>query len=468
MTNNFDYTEIMVTPKRYNYPANNIGILGSVIKTIADSIKADDAMVGQAVLSTLAGACQKSFKVRYFVEVGIKPLSLFTLTIASSGDKKSTIAEKCSQPLIDLQEKLYNQYNIEKNQYKKQVKECQDNEVITKPSNPIFMISSGTTEGIVDVVADNGYCVCFVDELATLLGGYSFKNENVQKFIGTCSSLWSGMNATDVRRGEKENRIITGTLTLALFGQYVVAQNILNDEMWRHQGIFNRFLICEPKKTSANYRMMGESINLDEIPIYQRYKDIISEIFSIEKEHIIYTDEQAEYLLNEFYNDLENQAYNDELNAGYLARATEQVGRLSALLAIFEYFYHNVNNAQSDNLSIVINADNVKSAIYLMNYYISEYKRLTNGQTESEIRRMALDLFAEMRTNISKWQNNEIGFISRTTVTKILNHNQSKRDKERMRAFDLLLANGYLKEVLYKDSNNRNQVKYAINPNPPI
>ena len=70
------------------YPVHALGVLAPVAKAIAEHGQMQPALVGQSLLGAAALLTQGLFNVRTLA--GIKPTSLYLLTLGDSGDGKST------------------------------------------------------------------------------------------------------------------------------------------------------------------------------------------------------------------------------------------------------------------------------------------------------------------------------------------------------------------------------------------
>ncbi len=286
------------------------------------------------------------------------------------------------------------------------------------------------------------------------------KNENIINSLGIICKLFDGDTITDFRRGEKENINIEGVLTLALSGQQEISKNIINSELWRQQGILNRFLVCEPKMECVE-RKITDKKPLEETQKYKEYADIIKRIYHCNNNYIVHTNKDAEIFLNNYFNRKNKQAHKDEKNGGYLSRTTEIAGRIACLLAIYRHYSTVPFN---NNEELVITLEDVQNATEIVDYHLYEYKRLTNGLMGQDVYKIALELFEEITSDTKKWQPKEKGVIYGNERRQYLDRHKSDSFKLKQQAFQLLIEHNYLISKEYKDSLNRSQIKYAINP----
>src|SRR5271170_8319176 len=94
------------TPVKSAYPTDALGdVLGPAARAIAAKIQCPEAMAAQSVLSVASLACQALADVR--LPYGqTRPLSLFALTIAASGDRKSSADREAMIPVRMREQKL--------------------------------------------------------------------------------------------------------------------------------------------------------------------------------------------------------------------------------------------------------------------------------------------------------------------------------------------------------------------------
>ncbi len=463
-TNHFDY-EPITTDNGLNcmaYPTGHIGALGDVVRAVARATQKDEAMAGQAVISALAGATQARYQVFYFNDIGNVPLSLFTLTIAKSAHGKSHVSKLCNQTLRAVQERLYKQYKHDCAVYENADKA----EKIEKPVNPLFIFNSGTIEGLIDVIERNGYCYALIDEMATMLGGHSAKPENIMKLLGSISSLWSSGIYSDVRRGNDDPRQVNGDLTLSANGQPQIIKPMFTSPLWREQGAMPRFLVCEPPVKKAK-RTKGQKIDENDQQVIETFNNITRAIFEVtpcsEGKYTTKADDAAETLLMEVFNEMNKRSDADCLEIeSFALRATEHAGRLAGLLSVYRSYF-DCEPMETLKGDLIMTKEDALGGIILMRYYLHEYNRLSTGDFGVDTNKMALELFAEIKTNPNKWQTKQPGYISKTAYNQNIGRYRTEQGKQKAKAFRVLEDNNYIAKQTYKDDLNRVQYHWVIN-----
>ena len=184
-------------------------ILGNAVKSLHRIIKAPDAICAQSILGAVAFACQP------FANIAIDgreyPLSLNLLTIAESGDRKSSTDKIAILPISERQERLikhygqllkefklkHAQWDAQKNKFLKESSEeinrIFDLEEPIPPLKQILLFEEPTYEGLVKYLETGQPSIgLFSDEGAGFLGGYSMSRDNIQRAIAGLSSIWDG------------------------------------------------------------------------------------------------------------------------------------------------------------------------------------------------------------------------------------------------------------------------------------
>src|SRR5947199_401245 len=108
---------VPVPPRAPEFPIDALGpVLGPAAKAISDRVQAALAMSGQSVLAAAALAVQGHANVE--LPTGqIRPISEFFVSIAESGDRKSSCDELALAPVESRETTLRAQHDVELKQY---------------------------------------------------------------------------------------------------------------------------------------------------------------------------------------------------------------------------------------------------------------------------------------------------------------------------------------------------------------
>lgn len=249
------------------YPLAALGpILGPAAKAIADCVQCPDAMAGQSVLAAAALATQGFSNV--LIDGRSFPASLFCLTVAESGDRKSG-ADKLALYKHRLwqqnQQQVYNEqmagyqadsaaYKTIYDQAKNKKKTCK--EAIAKelkelglppqePPSPNLIMREPTYEAI-----QKGFRYglpsqgLFSDEGGQFFGGHAMNRDNQLKTIAGLSALWDGGPIVRNRAENGESFALHNRrLSTHLMVQPIVAESVLSSPLMAGQGFMARFLL---------------------------------------------------------------------------------------------------------------------------------------------------------------------------------------------------------------------------------
>lgn len=258
----------------FPYPLEALGdVLGGAAAAIVEAVQVPAALAAQSVLAAAAMAAQPHGNaVRDGQPI---PLSLFVLTVAESGDRKSAADRLALRAHHDRQSALLELYSAEQKEYRDQrdAYQCARVAILEKakanpasaaagldslqepepPPLPFILVEEPTLEGLQKSLL-RGYPSqgLFSDEGGQFFGGHANKPENMLKSVAGLSKLWDGAPITRTRAAEGESASRSGCrLSAHLMIQPVVANKVLGDPILRGQGFLARFLVAWPQSLAG-------------------------------------------------------------------------------------------------------------------------------------------------------------------------------------------------------------------------
>lgn len=256
------------------YPLEALGdLIGSATQAIIDAVQVSDALAAQSVLSAAAMAAQPHGNVQRAGQ--LIPLSLFALTVAESGDRKSAADRLALQAHQQHQRELLEQYKSDAKEYRDQRDAYQkartnmldkakgDPEEVADelgsllepeaPPPPFILSEEPTLEGLhKSLLRGHPSQGLFSDEGGQFFGGYATKPENALKSVAGLSKLWDGAPITRTRASEGESSARYGCrLSAHLMIQPIVATEVLSNSLMQGQGFLARFLIAWPESLAG-------------------------------------------------------------------------------------------------------------------------------------------------------------------------------------------------------------------------
>lgn len=388
------------------YPLAALGPLQAAVEAVQGMTLAPAAIPAQ---SALAAA---SLAVQGFADVetlgGVRPLSLYCLTVARSGERKSC----CYDPFLaalrdhekeeahaqrDEMESWQNAHALWKGDRDRILADAKkpdkrtaaraDLEALgkepTPPPSPDRTVNEPTYEGLTREFAEGHPSLgIFSDEAGQFLGGHAMNSENKQKTLAALNDLWQGNPIRRTRQGEGSFTLYGRRLAAHLMVQPGVARAFMSDPMAADTGFLPRFLLCEPASTIGLRLHANARRNDDALATFSdRMRAILESPLTIEPDtraleprHLSLAPE-ARALLIRFADAIEvQQAPGGDLESvtGTASKAAEQAARIAGVLTLWR-----------DLTAPAVTARDMADAITLAQYYLAEAVRLADASTVS-------------------------------------------------------------------------------------
>lgn len=256
-------TASLAVADRVPYPIAALGnLLGSAASAIADSVSAPPPIAAHAVLAVAAFAAQD--KANVMMDGRAIPLSLFLLTVAESGDRKSACDKVASAPLNKWQRDKVSAHVQSLKEYRdaSDLYETERKAVLTSngkhaalqgliapepPPEPIVICQEPTLEGLQkSFKLGQPSQALFTDEGGQFFGGHAMSPDNIQKTIAGLSKYWDGSPIIRTRATPGESAMMYDRrLSAHLQVQPIIASEVLGNPLLMGQGLLARFLIAE-------------------------------------------------------------------------------------------------------------------------------------------------------------------------------------------------------------------------------
>ena len=378
------------------FPKNT---LPPLFRAAADSIHAiTQAPYSIGVQSLLAVA---SLVAQAFVNVqlpfgAIKPASLFLVTIAASGERKTACDELAMEAIRKREEELCQDYrnllplhNFEMeefNRHQKALKQAatdrqerrtfsKEDKEPEKPLEPIITAEEPTIEAVSKLlVTAQPSLGLFSSEGGQFLGGYSMSKENRMRTIAGFSKLWDGSPTKRIRSGDGNTLLDGKRFSLHLMIQPgAVTENLLRDGLSQEQGFLARCLITQPESTMGQrlYRDVTESDNAGITAFTQKILELLRQKPPLKlntrnelEPNSIPLNNAAKASFQNFHDEIEQQIGEGGLYhpiSGFANKLPEMACRLALILAFIE-------NPELEALS----DEHLSWGIDLARYYLSE------------------------------------------------------------------------------------------------
>ncbi|MFJ2448680.1 MULTISPECIES: YfjI family protein [unclassified Pseudomonas] len=380
------------------YPVQALGgILGPAVERMAEVIGVPQALAAQSVLATSALATQGHAGLQ--LDGRNYPLSLYLITVAASGDRK-TAADRCALlPARQWEREQWKRYREQLALYHAAQRQAQrikpadpspKNSVPleAEPSAPRLITTDPTIEALVKGLChDLPSMGLFCDEGGQFLGSSTMSRDNRLKAVTTLSSLWDGSPIDRARSMAGESlRAYDRRLSLHLMLQPYLAMQLISDPLLQGQGILGRCLMTWP--TSLAGQRNYQAVDLSKDAALKRYHHRLSALFYqpwlLSADGALQLSELSlSPLARRRWIDLHDAIEAQLGEFGELAsvrpsgsKAADNLLRVAGILAVVEE-------------SSVVEVDHIQRASALVGYYLTEIQRLTEQEPVCRVKEEA-------------------------------------------------------------------------------
>ncbi|EJG5000444.1 DUF3987 domain-containing protein [Escherichia coli] len=387
------------------YPVDSFPpFIRNTIYEVQQRTQAPVSLIGTSLIGVMSYVSQNRITVCRFNDLW-GPVSVYLITLAESGERKSTVDKMLMVPLYQLDKQLLSDYegalvnwnneiellNIEKKALEKKIRTeiCrgQDHSETNKklkqllgmypekPERVKMILNDATSSAIKDVLCSTWRSVGLMsDEAGTIFNGYALKE------LPFLNKIWDGSSFSIMRKSEPEKLITDAGMTISLMVQPSVFESYKarKGDFAKGVGFFARCLFCQPYSTQGSRQITNPVCSTEHLPVFhQRLMEIINE--SIDKPHIkermcLHFSPEAQRRWIEFYNHTESQMSVFGCLYNYKDYASKIADNMARIAAILHYF-----NGDKGDISLHI----TEAAIEITTWYVNEYLRLFAKPEES-------------------------------------------------------------------------------------
>lgn len=385
-------------PVAQPYPVQALGgILGPAVERMAQVIGVPQALAAQSVLATSALATQGHAGLQ--LDGRNYPLSLYLITVAASGDRKTAADRFALLPARQWEREQWQRYREQLARYRAAQRQAQrinpadpdpTNRVPleAEPSAPRLITTDPTIEALIKGLChDLPSMGLFCDEGGQFLGSSTMSRDNRLKTVTTLSSLWDGSPIDRARSMAGESlRAYDRRLSLHLMLQPYLAIQLLSDPLLQAQGILGRCLMTWPVSLAG--QRSYQSVDLSKDAALKRYHHRLSALFyqpwSLSPDGALQLSPLTlSPLARRRWIDLHDAIEAQLGEFGELAsvrpngsKAADNLLRVASILAVVEE-------------SSVVEVDHIQRASALIGYYLTEIQRLTEQEPVCRVKEEA-------------------------------------------------------------------------------
>ncbi|MDC3304214.1 YfjI family protein [Amylibacter sp.] len=385
------------------YPVEALGPLRDAVEAVQGMTQAPMAIPAASALSTA------SLAVQGFADVetlgGSRPTSLYCLTIAKSGERKSSCdapfmtalrnhekemaAERAQEfQRFQTQQAIWKAENQSILRSKKDRKKLSKTEMEadlnalgpepTPPPSTDRTVTEPTYEGLTRLFIEGSSSLgIFSDEGGQFLGGHGMNSDNRQKTVTALNDIWGGNSIRRTRQADGSITLHGRRLAIHLMVQPAIAHEFMSDPLAVDTGFLPRFLVSEPSSTIGTRFYSNSRIDDFSVAAFGlRLRTILQTPMKMDEKtrelqpKTLRLSDEARALLIQFSDNIEaKQVKNGSLSdiTGTASKCAEQAARISGVLTLW-----------SDLDATEVTAETMKDAISLAQFYLSEALRLAD------------------------------------------------------------------------------------------
>lgn len=387
-------------PPPPRFPVDALGPLKSAALAIQSKTQAPIEICAQSALAAATLAVQAHIDVE-LPGGGIKPVVNMFVSIAESGERKTSVDKIALAPVRDMESQWNREHKLATADYDNRliawktaragVKKGSADDLLAAlgqiglepeaPPHPMLICSDVTPEALaLHFEKGRPMAGLFTAEGGILVGGAAFTDESRMRTAGLLNLLWDG---EPIRR----QRIGTGTTYLPgrrccahIMMQQVVADRLLGDSMLDGMGMLARMLIVAPESTAGTRFFKHDAP--ENAAILRAYNDRITTLLRMELPtndlndrelvpRVLTLDVDASAAWIVFHDQCETAiGKNGELVTikPFAAKLAEHAGRLAAVLT-----------AYADPQAQAVPLWAMESGVQLAGYFAMEMLRLHGG-----------------------------------------------------------------------------------------
>lgn len=398
-------------PPAEPFPSDALGpILSPAAKAIARKVQVPEAIAAQSVLAAAALAAQAHADV--LLPFGqTRPLSLFFVTVAASGDRKSTADNEALWPvrkrertMKDIWEEELQHYRVAATAYAAEKRKIEADKKATlisrkadlaalgpepkPPLHPFLTAPEPTIEGLIKAWINAPAALgIFSAEGGMFVGGHGMNEDNRLKSAAAYSELWDGASIKRIRSLDGVAILQGRRLSMHLMVQHQAAAQFLADPLLRDQGLLSRVLVAAPESI-AGTRLYRDPTPEDDAAIRKygaRILSLLEAPWPLREDarnelepRALPMSAEATAVWIKFFDHVEQQCGPEgELRAigDFAAKSAEHAARLAGVLSV-------VQNLQATEIDLAA----MQSAVMVADWYIHEAIRLHQaGRTDASL-----------------------------------------------------------------------------------
>lgn len=321
------------------FPIEKLGALSEAAQAIATGAQVQPTMAAHAVLGTAALLTQRTANI-LALDGNVKPLSLYLLTVAESGDGKDSADRPALNAVHNWQRERGNIYEMRLRDY--QTGRTGTGESAELPRSPYLIASDITIEGVHRSFREGEPAQgVFSTEAGQILAGHAMSSEQRTKTAANLCSFFDSGRLSVARAGNGRTERYGVRLSAHMMIQPAALGDVLSDDGLTGIGFWPRFLLGWPPSLPPRRFKVWRA---NEDPALGAYWHRCSELLAHEVPDncdslpTIELTEDARNWLGIIFEDLETQGRRGALREikPFALRGSELICRVAGVIAAWD------------------------------------------------------------------------------------------------------------------------------------
>lgn len=337
-------------------------LLRDYLQAVADYVQVTPEMAVLPLLSVLALCVQDKAVIKHTGNSHTEPLNLYTITVASPGERKSGSLKEFMRPVEEFQEhynKLHateiEEYRTERaflenqksNAMRGRNADLHTAKAITKQISElerkhelVLNVSDATPEALaMEIYRQDGKIGIIDDEgsvFDVLSGIYSSGQANINIFL----KAYDGSNYTILRRTKDNIELKKPLLTMGLMVQPEHFQEAVNNRQFSGRGFIHRFLFAFPESRAGYLKMSSPDIPKT---LQRQYNELIKRLLRMPSPSelpVIVCNKEAELLFSDYHEHLQKEIRDGGIFENLKEWASKHFGRALRIAGIIHICEH--------------------------------------------------------------------------------------------------------------------------------
>ena len=368
-------------------------LIRDAIVEVRGYVQAPVALIAASALAAVSTAVQTRYSVQRNAAL-TGPATLYLLTVAESGERKSTVDKLFTAPIREWEaeqrkahKRALAEYKLDLEAWERGRPETDDRDSlvfydVSKPEEPrLVSVLRGddTQEALATKLAEYPVASIISAEAGTIFGSHGMNPEAVTRNLAQANIMWEGGAIQRGRVGSGEMRVEGMRVTMGLQVQPPVLDGFVSKTggLARGIGYFARFLFSRPESTQGTRFYVEAPTARPALAAFSEQmttllaEEAVFDEFGRLVPHLICFDPDAQRIWETYHDEVEAQVGGEEQYSGIkdvASKAADNAARLACCLQVFAY-----------GPARPIGEASMQAACSLMRWYLQEAVRFARA-----------------------------------------------------------------------------------------